>query len=152
MSAVIKNLELAWQNDSFYVQTTSRNAANISKAGVAGCIAGRITGVISPRDGAIYSMAGKVSDIFVKFIENKFVKEPLLSDEGLEKDLRWLVRIGLSFYLSRGICSLTRVRGLEIFGFNKATMRFVCVEIAINVVLGMTFKALFSSPEPEGAS
>ena len=125
------------------MQTTSKNAADIFKTGVAGCIAGRITGVISPRDGAIYSIAGRASAIFVEFIENKFVKGPFISDKDLEKGLRYLVKIGLSNSLGRIICSLTRVRGLELFGFNKANMKFICVGIAVNVVIERTFEAFF---------
>ncbi|MGB7129095.1 MAG: hypothetical protein WBD50_08425 [Candidatus Rhabdochlamydia sp.] len=55
---VIKSLKASWQNDFFYMQTTSKNAASVFVDGAVGCLAARITGVISPRDGAILSAAG----------------------------------------------------------------------------------------------
>ncbi|MCL6756461.1 MAG: hypothetical protein M3A24_04855 [Candidatus Rhabdochlamydia oedothoracis] len=142
---IVQHLRSAWQNDSFYMQTTSKNAADIFEAGVVGWITGRITRVISPRDGAIYSMADNASGIFVNFIENKFL-EPLMSDKDLEKKLRFLVGIYLTNYFRISICSLIRVRGLEIFdfnfGFNKANIRFICVKLAVNVVIKNTLDLL----------
>lgn len=157
---IVQRLQSAWQNDSFYMQTTSRNAASIFKAGAVGVLAGRITKVISPRDGAIRSIANKVSDTFVNFMENRFAKEPFMSDEDkdLEKDLRLLVKIGLNYRLSTTICSLARMRGFEkmkglrVFGFNIAVIQFLGVSFAINIAIEMAFKALFPSPEPRGAS
>ena len=44
----IESLKSSWQNDSFYMQTTFINAAYVFKAGVVGCLAGRITGLFLP--------------------------------------------------------------------------------------------------------
>jgi hypothetical protein len=153
----IENLKSSWLNDSFYMQTASKNAANIFEAGVVGCLAGRITGAISPRDGAISLAASTVSDIFINFIENRFVKEPLMSDadRDLEKILRSFARLAVSMFLNSKIHSLVGTRGLEIFtwkGANKATMKFICVAIAIKFVIKKTFEALFPSLRPEEAS
>ncbi len=147
---IIKSLKVSWQNDSFYMQTTSKNAESVFVSGTVGCLAGRITGFISPRDGAIYLIANAVSDIFINFMENRFAKEPFMSDEDkdLEEGLRGIIKIVLIFCLSRRSCSLLRMRGLENLGLNKANMKFVGVVIAINFVIEKAFKALFPSPEP----
>ncbi|MDQ5956127.1 MAG: hypothetical protein ACH349_00705 [Candidatus Rhabdochlamydia sp.] len=149
---IAERLRLAWQNDSFYMNTTFRKAVDIFIAGAIGYMAGRITKVISPRDGAIYSVAGIVSNTFINFMESRFIKGSLISDKDLEKDLRYFVKMGLNCHFSRSICSLAKVRGLEIFGLNKPTVKFAAVLIAINVVIEMAFKALFSFTELGEAS
>lgn len=145
-------LRLAWQNDSFYMNTTFRKAVDIFIAGAIGYMAGRITKVISPRDAAIYLVAGIVSNTFINFMESRFVKGPLISNKDLEKGLRNLMKMGLHIHFSTSICSLAKVRGLETFGLNKPTVKFAAVLIAISVVIEMAFKALFSSTELGEAS
>ncbi|PWU14283.1 MAG: hypothetical protein C5B45_04630 [Chlamydiae bacterium] len=113
------------------MQTASRNAASIFIVGTAGWMAGRITGAISPRDGAILSAAGKVSNIFIDFIENRFVKEPLMSDADEEKGIRLLARVGLHTILVDKICSLANARKLQL---SVSWMKFACTEIVITLV------------------
>lgn len=143
--ATIESLKSSWQNDSFYMQTASKNAAKIFKAGAIGCLAGRITGAISPRDGAIFLAANTASDIFINFIENRFVKEPLMSDadRDLEKVLRTFARLAVLLPLNSRMHSLVGTRGLEIFtwkGMNKATVEFLCVTFAIDFVIKKCLK------------
>lgn len=134
--SIIKNLESVWQNDSFYMRTISKNAANIFKTGVTGCLAGRITGVISPRDGAIFSAANRISDIFIEFIENRFVKSPFMSDANDEKTIRSLTKFVLSTILTDKMFFLANVQPLplRLFPVIKFLLIVTLVDIAFNKI------------------
>ncbi len=142
---VIKNLKSSWQNDSFYMQTTSKNAASVFVAGTVGCLAGRITGVISPRDGAILSAAGKASTIFIDFIENRFIKEPLMSNADEEGVIRLLAKVGLNTTLTSSICSLANARQLRL---GISWIEFVCTRIVIELVFTKIAHTFFPSLKP----
>ena len=129
-------IKSAWQNDSFYMQTISKNATNIFKIGVAGCLAGRITGVISPRDGAIFSIANRIFAIFIEFIENRFVKSPFMSDADDEKTIRFLTKGVLSEILTNKIIFLANAKPLpsRLFPVIKFLFTAVVIDIAFDKI------------------
>lgn len=144
--SVIKNLELAWQNDSFYVQTTSKKAASIFGSGVFGYMAGRISGATSPRDGAVLSVVHRVSDTFIKFIENRFVKDPFMSDADDEKTVRFLTRLVVSLILTNKMLSLANVRQLRLLPYIKLVFTEVVIECAFTKIAYAFFPSLQPRP------
>ncbi|QZA59406.1 hypothetical protein [Candidatus Rhabdochlamydia porcellionis] len=129
---IIKSLELAWQNDSFYMQTISKNATNIFKSGVAGCLAGRITRTISPKDGAIFLIANRISDTFIEFIESSFVKNPFMSNTDDEKSIRFLTKFILSKILTDKMIFLVNGKPLPSRLFS--VIKFLSIVTVIDVV------------------
>lgn len=137
MSSIKKNLELAWRNDSFYMQTNSKKAISIFKAGVAGYWASRVTGAFSPKDSAFFSAVARTSFIFIQFIESRFVKNPLMSedDKCLENLLREVTKGVLSHVINTKICSLMGIKVLEITweDINMTTVKFFISKVFIGI-------------------
>jgi hypothetical protein len=131
---IIKNVESAWQNDSFYVKTISRNAASIFKEGIFGCLAGRITRVVSSRGGATFLVAYRTSDIFIQFIENRFVKDRFMSDANSERDIRSLAKLTLSTILAEKVISLTGVESLRLLPLIKFWLTVIVIDVAFKKI------------------
>ncbi|MGL5263667.1 MAG: hypothetical protein ACRDAI_03700 [Candidatus Rhabdochlamydia sp.] len=102
----IKNLQLAWENDSFYMQTTSRNGASILRAGAVGFLASRISGIGLPKNEAVRSIIFEITNIFLKFVEKKIIEKYLPSNKDDEIFLRSFLRLFLCENFTRKVCSL----------------------------------------------
>lgn len=147
---IARHLQSAWQNDSFYMQTASRNAASVFESGIVGCMVARIIGVISPKDGAIYSASKRVFEIFIDSMENRFAKEFFMSDcdedEKLEEILREMIKTFLADCLSMSFCSLVKTKSVRTF--NTMGLQFAGLSLIIHFIIGKALNRLFPSPNP----
>ncbi|MEK7340265.1 MAG: hypothetical protein WBD50_04080 [Candidatus Rhabdochlamydia sp.] len=89
--------------------------------------------------------AGKASAIFIDFIENRFVKEPLMSNTDEEKSIRFLAKVGLNMILTSSICSLANARRL---GLGISLLKFACTGIVIELVFTKIAHTFFLSLKP----
>jgi len=155
---IINNMQSAWKDDSFYVQTISTNGVSILRAGAVGFLASRISGVGLPKDQAVYSVIYKIAKIFLDFIEKKFIEKPLLSDEHLEKSLRFFIKGELCQGFAEKVYSLTGKK-VVIFSWKdllfSRKVRFdfikvIFVNLVINGAIDFTTSLVF--PKPREAS
>ncbi len=154
----IKNLQLAWKNDSFYMQTTSRNGASILRAGTVGFLVSRISGVGLPKDQAVFSIIYEITDIFLKFVEKKIIEKYLPSNKDDDIFLRSCLRWVLCQSFAGKVCSLTGkkvvVFSLRELLFSQKTrldyIKKIFAAFAVDVAIYFTKSLVF--PKPREAS
>lgn len=154
----IKNLQLAWKNDSFYMQTTSRNGASILRAGTVGFLASRISGVGLPKDQAVFSIIYEITDIFLKFVEKKIIEKYLPSNKDDDIFLRSFLRWFLCENFTRKVCSLMGKK-VVIFPLREVLFsqktRIDCIKLRVTeavTFVAINFTASLIFPKPREAS